>query len=255
MTNDLVEIFERIEFCRDEIKMLRGEIEKFFKDAITSRIEINENNFQNFFITQTKVIPVKLRSRVGTITNELRSCLDALACQLAVRNGSDTKQVYFPISKSREIFENDGKRKLKKLSHDDQNAIISLHPYRDQNPTLFGLHEADRIRKHIKLVGAAIHGVGSMMGGLFGFSGGTSIGSLVIDGKEISKDFSFNESSAILQNIGTEYLLAENVPRDVEFSVFFGLSYTSPEDLSGKDVCSTLDEFLKTVFSIVENFR
>lgn len=160
MADDLAEICERLDFCDAELKILDNEIQTFLEAAVGLR---RVDHLKHFAIQMrvTQPLPVAIRSRLGTIIHEARSCLDSLACVLANRNENDSKGVYFPISKTLAIFEEDGRKKIKKLSESDQKSIADLRPYGGGDDFLFGMHEFDRTRKHQRL-GLSYPGFGGM---------------------------------------------------------------------------------------------
>jgi hypothetical protein len=241
MATDLKEIKERLAFCKDEIRIIEGEINAYCTESIkiTNRPSWRPNSF---IIEATIVdsIPTKIRSRIGTTINEIRSCLDALACQLAIRNSENTKGVYFPVSKSETIFNDDGMKKIKKLSAADQVAIAALKPYAEGNPLLFALHDSDRDRKHIKL------GAVAAIPGPFGI-GGTGFVHGVFRGPP--------QAPASLERAGQVIkLLMGTVEPTIRVGADVLIVFDEPPVLKGRDVIGTLNAFVNIANSIVSKF-
>ena len=111
MADDLTELHERVEASRHAIVNLSRDIKKFCDEYIVmSRsseswailLNPDDNKItEAIFLKQTNKVPVGILSAAGMITNEIRACLDGLACALAVRNDKTTDNVYFPISRSK----------------------------------------------------------------------------------------------------------------------------------------------------------
>lgn len=150
MSTDLIEIDQRLAYCESELETIKVATKAYIDQALQGR-QVQTAGGLEIHVRISGPVPVPISGRVGTTIHEIRSCLDSLACRLAERNGQDTKQVYFPISKDESVFAVDGMRKIKKLSAADQQTIINLEPHGDCNPILFGMHEFDRERKHNRL--------------------------------------------------------------------------------------------------------
>lgn len=149
-TNDLSECNERLDYCETELRAIERAIATYSQSAVETRW-IAASPHKALQLRITKPFPVAIKSRVGTTIHEIRATLDALACALAVRNANQPGGVYFPISKTEEIFGIDGMKKIKKLSVEHQAKIVALRPYGGGNKLLFGMHEFDRVRKHQRL--------------------------------------------------------------------------------------------------------
>ena len=237
MANDLTEIGERIQFCRNEITILAAEIDVYSARGVEFRQE-DHGDMRMLYARLLEAVPTHIRARSGTIANELRSCLDALACQLAIRNKQTTKNVYFPISQSHSIFNSDGLRKIRKLSKADQTTIISLKPYPPDRPILFGLHELDRNRKHIKLgswVGQASANPFAM--GRVGFA-----------------RIKCSTSVFPLNKVGEEVLVATAIAITGRLEGTFTVGFLEPEEAAGMPVVEQLRAFASEVEGIVSKF-
>lgn len=183
--------------------------------------------------------PVKLRIEIGLIVNEQRAILDALACILATRNGANhIKDVYFPVTRDKAAFA-DGRKKIRKLSQADRDAIESLTPWAPDddgvgNLPLFLLHEADRVRKHQKLLQwACVGGVGAASNGV--------IGSMVSE-------------PVVFEEVGREETLASFSNVTCQLAVHIDLIYVEPAALNGNPVANCLREFYQAVAEVVARF-
>jgi hypothetical protein len=251
MSTDLTELKERLDFVGGDIQNLRAQIFKFTVVSAEVNIEHNGSGAFQIYARLTKQIPTALGSRAGMIANELRSILDSLACQLAIRNGKSTSHVYFPVSKSAAIFAIDGMRKISKLAEADQNAIIALNPFKEGNPILFGLHEADRTRKHQRLVASAAQGnldVGGM-GAIFGGANVSMVGCTV------------NGAPVGLLNFGPTQLevgvwkpVGFGIAVDAQIDPIVSIAYQEPEEIAGNSVPEMLTYFQDIVREIIAKF-
>ena len=179
MKSDVSELIDRIEFCREKSRELGVKIAALANSSIKCWIIPFQAGAGEINAKMLSHPPVSVRQEVGMLVNEQRSILDALACALALRNrANNTKDVYFPILKSKDgFFEQLGRRKIKKLNEADRKAIENIKPWlphendpEDGNLILFQLHEADRVRKHQNLLRwACLGGVSPAGGGQIGF--------------------------------------------------------------------------------------
>ena len=253
MADAFKELRERVTFARSEIAVLQKEVHAFTATALTIRqIRTFKPNIYNYSIRLTKPVPTAVKSRAGTIANELRACLDGLACTLALKNTDNTNGTYFPISKTKAIFEDDGMRKIKKLSATDQQTIIALEPYKEKNPLLFGLHEADRTRKHISLCGCG-GAQSTTFGGLIKLSSpiAARYENIRID-NVVVKDLAY--TGDIASEGGNETILITGAPKELVLRFEGDLAYSDPEELRGSPMASTLSTFAGKVEEIIGLF-
>lgn len=153
MASDLDELSQRLSYLESKIKLLHEHVRSFISQSVLIQPIPSPDGSVSLTATLRDAPPISIRSESGTITNELRAILDALACQLAIRHSGKAAETYFPISKSQAIFNTDGRKKMRLLASDDQKQIEALRPWLGGHRTLFRLHEADRIRKHQRLLG------------------------------------------------------------------------------------------------------
>ncbi|MHC4043569.1 hypothetical protein [Bradyrhizobium sp. 23AC] len=254
-TSDLNEILERIALAREKIEHLSAAERDFFSKAMEADCVVNGETYAVRVMQKTPT-PVAIRQEVGLIVHELRSCLDAIACQLAIRNRNSPDDVYFPISKSEEIFKSDGMKKIKKLSADDQQIIIDLAPHREANRVLFGLHDFDRKRKHQRLGTLAWNNKFSVGGAVFGAIGGAKINitdSLVNGHAVRALSIGSQSAKALVENVGQWIHIAQGKGQPPPLAVQFNLAYID-SDLGNEPVIKTLNTFANSVENIARKF-
>jgi hypothetical protein len=256
MINEFNELKERVCLVNDDINSLTQIVADYIDSGLdgAARPTPLRDTF-DLYIVQKSPVPVLIKSRVGTITNELRACLDALAVYLAIRNGRNEKDVYFPISKSKEIFETDGRKKIKKLSEVDQNTIAQLNPYRGGHQWLWPLHEIDRKRKHIRL--SAFTGTSTKV--VLGdnahlISGNAKVwiqcsnyGGVYIDDMEVN--------TGRINDKETEQVFAIGVPKGLKVQAEYALGFLEPEELHNQSMIGVLTKFAKAVHETIELFN
>lgn len=254
MASDLVELHERVEWARGEIQTLKDECRAFCRQAFKTWIDHDADGSFALSAQQTKPVPTSIKSRGGTIANELRSCLDGLACQLAIRNGETPADVYFPISKHKSVFESDGlKRKLRKLSATDRDTIAALRPYREANEALFGLHEADRTRKHQRLI-ASTGGASVLLNGrhLNPRFGNAEFFECTING--VNVPYLATPGGRLITDVGVTFEIARGAGFTAPIEAVFALAYSEPDELRGQIITVSLRHFADTVDGIIGLF-
>lgn len=241
MAYDLNELHERIDWCRQKTATLEAEIIKVAGQSIKHWLFPWGPGTGEIKAHMLSPPPVSLRADVGMIVNEQRAVLDALACTLATRAGANhTNDVYFPITRDKQGYDELGRKKIRKLSQADRDAIEALTPWAPDDeganghPWLFKLHEADRVRKHQKLLKWAclggVHPAGN------GHIGQMQTGPVVFT--EIGKE----ETLAFFRNV------------TCSLAVHFSLIYVEPAALDGWDVAGCLQAFNETIDEIVTAF-
>lgn len=234
MSSDLSEIIERLNYCKAELATAKAGVQAFFN----SHLEIDEivtPAFKTIRLRITSDLPPDVVIRTGSIVHEARASLDALACCLATRNGNTTKSVYFPISKNGAVFALDGMSKIKKLSAADQQTIVALKPYGGGDDLLFGFHEFDRTRKHVRL-NAAI----SRMRGL-----------------QIRRPSNFNIiRTAPITTLTNDWqpLCVVSLDTDAELEFPTQVEFAEPEQLKGSEIIEGVGKFISRVGEIVNLF-
>lgn len=258
------ELRERIGFVRDQLSLLTTDLQLFENASVEGHFAHSylgdgwlSNVTWDVFVLQKEPVPVRLRAHAGMIANELRATLDNLACLLAERNGRAPSKTYFPISKSKEIFDDDGRKKMRALSVTDQQIIADLRPYRGGDNLLWGLHEADRRRKHQRLGACAVMGAKMMIDDhLFGGPG-------IQGARWIEKDTGPQQQPERMWwdparlsgvEVGRLTQVAGGLPRSWKAKFMFEVAYMDPEELHGKAVGPTLAAFADRVESIVGLF-
>ena len=248
MADDLKELHARIYHDRTEIAEFTSISNAFLADSLSQRNQPMPDGTYLRLVSATKPVPMAIRSRSGMIINDLRSILDALACILAQRNGhTNIDQVYFPISKSKAIFDDDGMRKIKKLSAADQKKIIDLAPYKEKSPILYFLHEADRKRKHQTLAAGMIRSSGMSLGnGAINIRGNSNfhMSGSVVNGALV-ESFDTRPSTlpprSVMEVVGREYIAYASAPTSMPVSIDFNVCFTGIADYHGEDVLRSMD--------------
>jgi hypothetical protein len=237
LAEDLTEIDERLQHCWVELGRFKQSVMDFSDHGFATRWE-QAGPFICVYATMLKLVPTSLRSQAGMILNEVRACLDSLACTLAIRARNETKQVYFPISKTKEVFETDGMKKIKKLKPEDQKKIINLKPYQGENHRLWHLHEADRIRKHTRLI------MSGASGGGMGFGNGTMITSMFV-----------NTAAPFFDDLNVEQKVAQIFHQGTApIQIIFGMRYSEPP-LYGARVEFVIEDSIQVATEIVRLFH
>lgn len=159
MSDNLIELLERLNWARQEIEALQAEMSGWRERTmrLVFRPDI-EPNFDQIIIEADEPVPVSIRARGGTIANEVRSCLDGLASCLAARNGYN--DAYFPVADNEGAFDDIKlfRDRLARFRPEDREAVLAFRPFatgKDGKPgnlLLYGLHHADIKRKHHRLV-------------------------------------------------------------------------------------------------------
>jgi hypothetical protein len=265
----LHEIIEHLAAIEKEIRLFQLAESTFLRSSVTIKWRPEIKHYAvlqqyngtgdngNIYATITSAVPISLRSQAGSIAHNLRTCLDHLACQLAVRNGeTNLKGVYFPVAQSKEAFLQNEIKKIEKLSEVDRQKIISLSPYDNGHPLLFKLHMLDINLKHIRLSTCLIKNPTIVLGG-----GAVSITNssgvfenVIINGVRLNRvNFSIGEVQLTTPN--KECPILENVPRQLEVQAKFELVFSSPDKVSGMPVANSLIDFHQMVRAIVANFE
>jgi hypothetical protein len=241
MANDLNELHERIAWCRQRAAELDTEIVRLSGQCIKYWREGWGQGSAEIKAKMLSPPPVSIRVEVGTLVNEQRAILDALACALATRNGANhTNDVYFPITRDKEGFEQLGRKKIRKLGQADQEKIEALSPWaldetNGGNQALSLLHEADRIRKHQKLL------KWGCLGGVFPVGDG-HVGQMSL-------------ASVLFETVGAVETLATYSHVTTGIGVRFSLVYNEPGSaIHGCNVSPALHAFNNTVSDIVSSF-
>ncbi len=252
---DLDELIERVALCRTEISALTKDVQAF-RDASLTTQTLGTPQHYDIFVTLKQDVPVRLRQKAGTIANELRSCLDGLAVQLAKRNGATDEQVsktYFPISRSAANFNSDGRKKIKFLSAPDQQKIIGLNPYDGANNLLFGVHEADRIRKHQRL--GLFAGNTDLIVARTRVPSNFLIADCIFGGHVIEKFMAEQDpQTQFVTKAGESVRIASGKGTPPPVTRLFNVVYQEPDTLKGRPIIETLSAFCDTVENIIRMF-
>jgi len=243
---DLDQHFERLKWLEGEIERLAAEVQKYTDSEpieVFSRMCFTRGYITRIYRTRIREqVPTSIKAHAGTIINEMRAILDALACSLAQRNGhKNVSGTYFPTGKTKAIFEsNDVQKKIKKLGDQDKHTIAALEPYGGGNEMLYALHSSDIIRKHQRLILVAGEVCSTVLG---------NDGSWVLDGGKL-----------IYANLGPGVPLDKPIAEtawDYELPIRQNaeIAFSEPPAIKSKPLIATLKEFFGLVYSILELFN
>ncbi|MBL8844783.1 MAG: hypothetical protein JNN24_03335 [Hyphomicrobium zavarzinii] len=234
MAADLQELKDRIAWAQGKSVVLGAQIRDFLdtRGFALERTHSPDTGYTELFIVKKADVPPAIRIETGSIVHELRATLDALACQLAIRNKGRAVDTYFPISADSAVFEKDGRKKIRNLSEADRAAIEALKPFGGGNDLLFALHRTDIIGKHQRLV---------MTGGYAGAD---------LRGMMIS-ELSMNGGGMVNDRLPIARWRGNNTFR---IKVSVDLCFSEPPPIAGRPLVATLDNFASLVQSIVKMF-
>jgi len=241
MSDDLIEAFERLEWCNTELENLKNAIDQFSESrpykTTSAPLFAETTGFWSIRFAEVEELPIDIAQRSGTTLNEIRSILDSLACTLAKRNGATSLgDVSFPVANSKETYETDPRiqRKLRKISLADRKIIKSLEPWAGGSDLLHALHAADNTRKHEKRIELSV-GMPDVQ---------------ILEGyahNVIFRDRPFRKGGVIARfSPQTKIIIdiKELVP-----------CYSEPPFLVGKEVVGTLRDFSGFVYETLELFN
>jgi hypothetical protein len=142
--------FAKTERTKTQIQEFQAAIKTFIDSAgygVVREVDVQADE-EIWGFRLTRRIPNDLNVRAGEIIHNLRSALDQMTAELAVRisNKSDSK-VEFPFGRNVDEFEI-ALGKQKKLPPAAKVMIRELQPYQGGNPILWLLHSVNRRDKH-----------------------------------------------------------------------------------------------------------
>ena len=148
---DFSEFEQRVDFCESEIKLLSAQIATYVDTSVEHWFQ-DLDGAVGLLAKISSYPPVALRSRAGLIANELRATLDGLVWELADQHAGTHRDISFPIFRNEDIYNEQSVKRLKRISKDDAEKIHNLRPWEGGHEYLWRLHEADRVRKHQRLL-------------------------------------------------------------------------------------------------------
>ena len=228
------ELHERVQWCRGQQIVLKAEMLSFLDGAYSVTSEVADGGTTTVLATGLKPVPRSISIHSGTILNELRATLDGLACALAVMNGQGPEKVYFPICADAKAFAQDGRKKIAKLCGEHRDLIERLQPYVTGDNLLLGLHQADILRKHQRLM------LASCAPAELGISEG------------VFEVFEMHEGAIpVGAAVPVVTYLSAIPPR---FRIEFGVAFAEPAPFKGRQVLSILDRLCDRIERIVCHF-
>lgn len=258
MTIDLAELNERIDYCDEQISDFERRVTEFKRRHLVFDVSPSPDEepvgTYSIHARVTAHIPTSIRSQVGMIINELRSTLDSLAVMAAISNGGNGKNVYFPVSKTIEIFMTDGERKILQLNDKHKEFIRNLHPYKGGNETLYRLHASDVQRKHIRLSPSSLIPVIHPQGFGLPAGGRATFERCMFNGIFVERMSILGISKGALKTTNSPVHIVSGAPNNLPLHIDSGVFFDSPEDVEGWSIPHLLHEWSAIVRSIVSNF-
>lgn len=247
------EILERLAIVNSDTDDLEKNIDRYVFETCTAKNEPNPTikNAYDCSITYKPGKLTKIKVSAGNLVHEVRSCLDSFAVMLANLNGKPGRNTYFPISKTKAIFDADGKRKIKELSAKHQSALLALNTHGEANPFIYGMHALDTQRKHVKLSvlsanndltkipGFSVKNAGSLSFQNLTFNGFFTENMRIMSGKQISER-------------GT--LVATGVPAGFPMLVYVSISFKELKNVDDSRVVHCIRKFSEFTEQTISSF-
>lgn len=247
-----------MDFASEEIKPLAEACRTYCAENI--RVEQRwrtGGQLYDVFVHAEAAVPMLIRSRTGMILNEVRSILDALACTLATRNKRTPSGVYFPVGRDRNAFE-EALNNQRKIAAEDREILAGVRAYPAGNRLLYGLHDADRKRKHQRL-GAVGAVTGSSNIGLNAISlaggGGARLLRCNFNGIYVEDLTVFSAREMLEAKSEGPAQMISGCPRGIDITFNLALAFEFPEEFVGHEVSKTLRDTVNEVRRVVGLFR
>lgn len=215
---------------------------------------------RSYYLAAAQDIPPVIPLIAGDVIHNLRSALDHLAYHLVyvgTGGAGPFKNVYFPISRSTELYRAERGGKVRGMRQDAVDAIDAIEPYRGgAGHTLWQLHALNIIDKHRLILTGYVELLGhsilpsqrkQMTAGYRGSYPGRT-----------PPDFS---NMSIMPRGGTrrlregEILLtvpAAELEKQMNFVV--GISFGEPQVLGGDSMVHTLERMAQSVELVLRKF-
>lgn len=144
---------QKLERAKAQVRDLDALIRSFVaKKPYTVVSHIEANGAEEVWGFQlTEPIPADVSNVAYEIIHNLRTALDNAAAAISLQHSGSTSQTYFPFGKTAQIFEDEVRRKVKKLPADAIAIIRQLKPYKGGDDLLWAIHDLDREDKHVGL--------------------------------------------------------------------------------------------------------
>jgi hypothetical protein len=254
--NDLEDVLRSMYYTQQKLEYLKKEIPRLSRQVFQiKRFQLIEQ-LDEIRVRQIMEIPYDVHYNVSAIIHEIRSCLDRFACVLAVRNGQNTRDVYFPVVNKVADLTQPNERQAKRLTKfksEDLQSLIKLEVTNEEDPIIYGMHRADINWKHVKINGMLGTGISNVGNGAIVIDGSGKFYNNSINGVSTGKLEIDNPSFEGI-NIGWK-TIARNLPRNLDVHIEIDLKFTEPDDLKGWPILTSIDRFHKKVDQIVQKFN
>lgn len=123
-----------------------------YSESKPAQAIVEPAHYDGSLVITTKVLvapPSSIRDILGDFLNNVRSALDTSLFPILEHRVTNVRQIQFIISKDRATFEVEFDKKLRPYLNDATvQAIESVSPFKDGNPTLYNLAELSNYDKH-----------------------------------------------------------------------------------------------------------
>ena len=255
------ELKSRIDYIYNELSTLDFHLKEYENKSLRLEESRRCDGMYDVYLIMGRDIPIGIKSKTGMIANELRACLDSLAVNLAIKNGRSGRDVYFPISRTEQAFLDEGIKKIRTLSDIDKQKIIEIKPYGGENDLLFGLHELDRTRKHIRIsVLSAQNDTIMAAGGFINARNGAIIKlkNIAISGPNGEASIFFDAtlySGQKVSNSTKRVKIAEGLFVKTQLNIRSQIVFDEPKQFDGKPIVPTLRSCADRILEIVSSFE
>lgn len=233
--SDLDELVQRCGYAQELVASLQSKAQDYLNRAVSFTEDRSNLPHVSIYGEITEDVPTAIRVDLGCVVNELRSILDGLATVLAIRHSGKGREADFPIMKDETVFEEKAPKRLKLLAQADQDTIRHLQPWEGGHPVLFKLHEADRYRKHQRLLRA-------LAGASVWPTGPGFVGEFFVNGSTFSE-------------VGVRRHLAGGTHLHMKVQRIAGIHYAEPPSLEGTSAVGLAYQSAQAVAEIVDSFR
>jgi len=141
----------KLERAKDLIKELKISFERDIK-LYPPRTSVEDTGDHSISFRVSYNLPRENSTILGDIIHNLRSSLDLMATQIVRHKQGNTKDVYFPFSRSETDFNKMITRKnFHRAGEEAVELLKTFRPYKDGNILLRAIHDIDVKDKHVVL--------------------------------------------------------------------------------------------------------
>jgi len=238
---DLANPFESSKFCitwaKDHIAELDREIDAFLsdKDSHIAFIEPDRDGVYKLLkFKLCKPIPLAIRGHTSDAVINLRSALDQALCSCFEMANIQMPTTYFPITRTKDDFENTVNGRCKGLPQDISDVVRQFQAYKGGNNALWALNKLSNTNKHGILRPVVF---AQTLAKASGTGGGIQI--------ELRPSWDSTKNEAILGRIpvGIDFTI------DCDYAHF--IAFNQIEFIDGEEVVGTLHQFADVVEGVV----